>query len=138
MSPSAVAAHPVRRACRTALALALGFVAVVLVNLAGAWLASALGLADGGHRRLAWDLAIVCLAGVAGAWVVVRRAPRAPRGHALAFFVLALALDTIAVVQLGHGMPLWFSAGVLLTLPLQVWLGLRLALRGRADAATSA
>jgi hypothetical protein len=38
------------------------------------------------------------------------------------------------VVQLGSDWPYWFSAGILLTLPLQAWLGLRWALRGRPSA----
>ena len=68
------------------------------------------------------------LSGVAGTWVAVRLAPCAPRLHALAFFLLVLLMDGYAVAALGADFPLWFSAGLLLTLPLQVWLGARLAL----------
>ncbi|MEL1265763.1 hypothetical protein [Pseudoxanthomonas putridarboris] len=119
-------------ALRSLLALALAFVVVQVVNLAGMWLAQASGWPAGGDPRLAWDLLWVFLAGVAATWTAVKLAPGAPRGHAIAFFVLALVIDVVAVAQLGDGWPWWFSTGILLTLPLQVWLGAWLALRKRA------
>ncbi|AKC87103.1 hypothetical protein [Pseudoxanthomonas suwonensis] len=115
-------------AFRSLLAVLLAFAAVFAVNLLGSWLAAWLVLPAGGSPRLAWDLLWVVLSGIAGAWVAVRSAPCTPRGHALAFLLLMLAMDTAAVVRMGADFPLWFSAGLLLTLPLQVWLGMRLAL----------
>jgi hypothetical protein len=114
---------------RALLAVLAGFAAMFAVNLAGSGLATASGFPAGGPSRLGWDLLWVVLSGIAGAWVVVRLAPCAPRRHALAFFLLVLMMDGYAVAELGADFPPWFSAGLLLTLPLQIWLGMRLALR---------
>jgi len=119
------------RALRTLLAFASAFVAIYAVNLAGSVLAGLSGLAGGGGPRLAWDLLWVFLAGVAATWSLVTLAPVAPRIHAAVFFVLTLAVDGWAVVEMGRDWPAWFGAGILLTLPLQVWLGAWLALRRR-------
>lgn len=117
-------------ALRSLLALALALGAVVAVNWIGAALGDVLGIAQG-KARLAWDLFWVFCAGTAAAWVMVRLAPRAPVAHAWAFFAIALVIDAVGVAQMWDAWPLWFSLGVLLTLPLQVWLGASLALRSR-------
>jgi len=119
-------------AMRSLLAMALGFVVVVLVNQGGGELADLAGFPWGGERRLAWDLAWVFIAGVLAAWVVTRLAPGASRAHAAVFFMLMLVVAAVAVMQLGGDWPRWFSAGILLTLPLQMWLGAWWALRGNA------
>lgn len=118
-------------ALRSLLAMVLAFVVVVLVNQTGGELADLAGFPGGGERRLAWDLACVFVAGVLAAWCAARFAPRAPRMHAGAFFVLMLVVAVLAVIQLGSDWPRWFSAGILLGLPVQVWLGARWALHGR-------
>jgi hypothetical protein len=118
----------VRVAFRALLALLAGFAAMFAINLAGSALATALGFPAGGSPRLGWDLLCVVLSGIAGAWTAVRLAPCMPRLHALAFFLLVLLMDGYAVAELGADFPAWFSAGLLLTLPFQVWLGARLAL----------
>lgn len=127
--------HGLVTALRSLLALVAAFAMVPLVNLAGMWLAQGLGWPEGGDSRLAWDLLWVFLAGVAAAWAVVKLAPGAPRGHAIAFFVPMLIVAGAAVAQLGDDWPAWFSAGILLILPLQVWLGAWLALRKRSRTA---
>ena len=118
-------------ALRSLLAIALALVVVVAVNQAGGVVAGRIGLAAGGDGRLAWDLGWVFLAGVLATWAAVRLAPSAPRAHAVGLFAIFLAVDVLAVVELGADWPLWFSAGALLTLPLQVWLGAWWGLRGR-------
>ena len=123
---------------RSLLAIALAAVAVVLVNQAGGWLAEWLGLPPGGNGRLAWDLGWVIASGTAGIWVTARTAPCAPRGHALVSFVLLLAAAVWAVLEMGADFPWWFCAGLVLALPLEGWLGTRLALRGRRRSATPA
>ncbi|MBO9717387.1 MAG: hypothetical protein J7507_11420 [Pseudoxanthomonas sp.] len=125
------AGHQLRIASRALLAVLAGLAGMFAANLAGSALATALRLPAGGSPRLGWDLSWIVLSGIAGAWLVVRLAPCAPRRHALAFFLLVLLMDGYAVAKLGADFPPWFSAGLLLTLPLQVWLGTRLALRRR-------
>jgi len=120
-------------ALRSLLAIALACVVEVLINQGGGELADRAGFPWGGERRLAWDLAWVFIAGVLAAWVVTRLAPRAPRVHAAVFFVLMLVVAVAAVVQLGSDWPGWFSAGILLTLPLQVALGAWWALQGNVQ-----
>ena len=119
---------------RSLLAMALAFVVVVLVNLAGGELADATGFPQAGQARLAWDLGWVFLAGMFAAWLVVKLAPRAPRMHALVFFALMLAVAVWAVIRIDGGWPRWFSAGLLLAVPLQVGLGAGWAVRGRKRA----
>lgn len=116
---------------RALLAMALAFVAVVLANWIGSWIATLTEMPPGGDARLSWDLGWLAAAGILGAWVVVRAAPCRPRAHAAAFFIVALALGGVAVAQAGCDFPLWFRAGILLGLPFQVWLGAWWALRGR-------
>ena len=117
------------RAVRSLLAMASAFAVAVLVNWAGGELADATEFTGGNQSRLAWDLAWVIVAGVLAAWTVVKLAPNAPRAHAWVLFALALALHVMAVMRLGDDWPRWFSTGLLLTLPLQVWLGAQWALR---------
>jgi len=116
-------------ALRSLLAMVLAFAAVYAVNMAGAGVAELTRFPWGGERRLLWDLGWVFVAGVAATVVAVGLAPAAPRVHAVAFFVLALAIDVAAVAQFGGDWPVWFSAGILSSLPLQVWLGASLVLR---------
>ncbi|MGH8025517.1 MAG: hypothetical protein ACREO0_02215 [Pseudoxanthomonas sp.] len=117
-------------ALRSLLAVGLALAVLPLVNLAGGALADLTGLLKGGESRLAWDLGWVFISGSLAAWVVTRLAPRAAPAHAAAFFALMLAVGVLAVARLGGDWPPWFSAGILLTLPLQVWLGAWWALRG--------
>jgi hypothetical protein len=118
------------RALRTLLAMLAAFAVVEVINMGGSRLGDVLEV-PGSEVRLAWDLAWVFIAGLLATFAVVLLAPAAPGAHALAFFVLALVVDVVAVVLLGQDWPRWFSAGLLLSLPLQVWLGWRLALRVR-------
>lgn len=101
-----------------------------LVNLAGGALADLTGFPAAGEGRLAWDLGWVFVAGSLAAWAVARLAPRAARTHAAAFFALMLIVSVLAVARLGEDWPRWFSAGILIALPLQVGLGTWWALRG--------
>jgi hypothetical protein len=116
---------------RSSLAMALACVIVVAVNQGGGELAGLLGFPHGGDRRLAWDLGWVVVAGVLATWVLVKLAARAPRIHALVFFAAMLCVAVWGVMQLGDDWPRWFSAGILLGLPFEVWLGASWALRGK-------
>lgn len=119
-------------ALRSLLAIVLALAVVVLVNQGGGALADLAQFPKPGEGRLAWDLFVVFAAGTVGAWVAVRLAPGAPRRHAFSFFALSLAIIVFAVMKLGADWPWWFSAGILLSLPLQVWLGASWAMRRNA------
>jgi hypothetical protein len=121
-------------ALRSLMAMALAFAVVVLVTQGGGELGDFAGFPGGGEPRLAFDLCCVFVAGLAGAWVAVRLAPCAPRAHAAAFFAAMLAVAVLGVLQLGDDWPRWFSAGVVLGVPLQVGLGAWWALRRRGRA----
>lgn len=114
---------------------ALAVAAAVLV--AGTWgsgvLAGWLDLPAGGHGRLAWDLAGLAVAGGAGLALLAWLAPAAPRAHVGVALVLLLALGLWAVTTLGAEFPAWFRTGVIVSLPLQAWVGWRLGRRPAAD-----
>jgi hypothetical protein len=123
---------------QSVLAIALGVVAVMIVNLPAASIVEPLfpGSLDPDGLPLtapaqALFLPILFLAGLAGALVVVLVAPRAPVGHAVVFGLLALVGDIAIVAEYAGIWPLWFAALVVLTVPPQVWLGAVLGLRAR-------
>lgn len=122
-------------ALRSLLALVAAIIAVQLVNMLGSELSAALGIAPGSHARHVLDLFWAFLAGTAGAWCFVRIAAVAKRAHAWFLLALYLALDIQIVVQMREIWPLWFGLGVVLPVPLQVWLGWRLATNKQQRAA---
>ena len=112
---------------RSVVALALAIFAIPMVNLAGGEFATRLALPPGGDARLAYDLAWVFLAGIAGSALMVGVAAVAKTAHAWAIFALYLALDAYVTVMAWDDFPRWFTLACVLTLPLQVWLGWWLA-----------
>jgi hypothetical protein len=125
-------------ALQSVLALLAGFTAVVLVNMAAGRMLEAVlpgslnpeglpltTLAQGLY------LPILFLAGMAGAFLVVFGAPRAPVAHGLIFGGLALLGDVIVVRDHAATWAVWFSVLVVATVPPQVWLGVVLGLRAR-------
>lgn len=124
---------------RSLVAVVVGFAVVVLVNFVGGLLLESLFLearTAGGVPLTApaqgADLVMLFLAGLAGAFVVVLMAPRAPWVHALVFGLISFAVDFLTVVDVLAGMPLWYKVILLVSLPVQVWLGAKLALVLRA------
>lgn len=115
------------RVLRSLLAFTVAGVALVALSWAGGEAAPWVGLARGGDLRLGWDLAWLGAGGMVGFALVARLAPCAPRGHALALLAILLAAGLWAVATMGGDFPAWFSAGLIALLPLQCWLGLRLA-----------
>ncbi|KRB08634.1 hypothetical protein [Lysobacter sp. Root690] len=111
------------------LAMSAAVVALVSVNLIGGTLASWLGFPPGGTGRLAWDLAWAIAGGTAAIATATYCAPAAPRRHALVCFAALSIAAVYAVAQLGGDFPSWFCAGLLLSLPLQGWLGMKWALK---------
>ncbi|MGO1070455.1 hypothetical protein [Lysobacter sp. CA199] len=104
-------------------AMAAAATVLVLTNLAGGTLAQWWGFARGGKGRLAWDLGWVIAGGVLAVAVATRCAPAAPRRHGLVCAALIAAVTVYAVIELGEDFPRWFCAGLLLSVPLQAWLG---------------
>jgi hypothetical protein len=114
-------------AARSLAAFALAVVAIPAVSLSGAWLSEAAGLPRGGMLRLAVDLGWVAVAASVGAFAGVRTAAIAKCAHACAIFALYLSVAAYAVITMGNDFPRWFTAGLLASLPPQVWLGWWLA-----------
>ena len=81
--------------------------------------------------RLAWDLLGVVLPGMLAFATLAGLAPRAPRAHVVAGFVMLVAVAVWAVTVLGCDFPAWFQAALLLSLPLQAWVGACAAPRRR-------
>lgn len=111
------------------LAMSAAVVALVSVNLIGGTLASWLGFPPGGTGRLAWDMAWAIAGGTAAIATATYCAPAAPRRHALVCFAALSIAAVYAVAQLGGDFPPWFCAGLLLSVPLQGWLGMKWALK---------
>jgi hypothetical protein len=123
---------------QSALALVVGFTAVVLTNLAAGRVLHALlpGSLDPDGlpvTTLAQGLylPILFLAGMAGAFLVVVGSPRKPVVHALVFGALALLGDIMVVRDYAAVWAIWFSVLVVVTVPPQVWLGAALGMRAR-------
>jgi hypothetical protein len=123
---------------QSALALVVGFTAVVLINMAAAQVLNATlpGSLDPEGLPLTTlaqglFLPVLFMAGMAGAFLVVFGAPRAPVAHALVFGGLALLGDVVVVRDYAAVWAVWFSVLIVATVPLQVWLGGVLGMRAR-------
>ena len=119
--------HLPLRALRSLLAFTIAGIALVALSGAGGEAAPWVGLPRGGDLRLGWDLAWLGAGGILAFALVARLAPCAPRGHALGLLAILLAAGLWAVATMGGDFPAWFCAGLVGLLPLQCWLGLRLA-----------
>ncbi|WP_202843700.1 hypothetical protein [Luteimonas saliphila] len=124
-------------ALRSALAFALVLAAIPTLNLAGGWLSGVAGLPAGGTLRLAADLLWVCVAGVTGAWLMVKTAAVAKTAHAWALFAIYLGAGLYGALAMWDDFPRWLTIGAVALLPPQVWLGWWLAW-GRGNAARPA
>ena len=121
---------------RSILAVAAGALAVVVVLFGTILLLVPGWMTEGGFPDttpgLALLLGLEVLAGVAGAFVAVVLAPRAPRAHGWVLGALLLIVNVLTVVEPDTSWPL--VSGVLLVafVPVQTWVGIALALRVRA------
>lgn len=120
---------------RSLIALVLAFVAVIVVNYVTTPPTKALFPDDLGAGGLPLTLPaqIVTLvtlfaAGVAGGFVLTLLAPRALAAHAWVFCALAVITDLTTILGSWSAAPLWFKVVMVGTVPLQVWVGFRLAL----------
>jgi hypothetical protein len=109
---------------RSLVAFPLGFAAVQLTHLLGQpfvpSLSENLPVTDLERTKA---LVLIFLAGVAGGFAIGAIARHRLWLHMAIFFVLALLIDLYIVADTFADQPFWFRALVLLTLPVQVWLG---------------
>lgn len=112
---------------RSLAGLVLAIVAIPVVNSIGAWISNAMGLSQQGDLRLAFDLFWVFMAGFTGTWLMVKVAAVGKTAHAWVIFALYLVIDALGAIVMWDDFPPWFSLGVLVVLPPQVWLGWWLA-----------
>ncbi len=127
---TATSTHP-RRLWRSAGAVLLGFVAVVVLSLGTDQVLHMLDvyppwgqpMNDTGDNLLA--LAYRCVYSVLGSYIAARFAPHSPMRHALALGVIGFVLSTagvIAALNMNLG-PAWYPIALVLTALPCAWLG---------------
>jgi hypothetical protein len=123
--------RPRRHVLRSAGALLLGFVSIVMLSLGTDQLFHELGvyppwserMDEPGDNLLA--LSYRCAYGVLGSYIAARFAPYAPMGHALALGVIGLPLGAagmVAALRLDLG-PAWYPIALFLSVLPCAWLG---------------
>ena len=123
--------RPPRQPLRSAGALLLGFVSIVVLSLATDQLFHALDvyppwgepMNEPGDNLLA--LTYRCVYGVLGSFIAARFAPRAAMRHALALGVIGLPLSAAgmsAAIRMDLG-PIWYPVALFLTVLPCAWLG---------------
>ena len=113
---------------RSLVSFPLGLLAIQLFHLAGSRVFPlAYGDLDSEPVRLL-ALTLVTGAGIVGSFVVGAVARHRIWLHMAIFLALMLAIDIAAIVGALAAQPIWFKALVIATLPLQVWVGARLAM----------
>lgn len=112
---------------RSVVAFPLGLVAIHAFHLAGQGLIPlAYGALDSDRAR--WlALALATVAGIVGSFVVGAVAGHRLRLHMAIFFAVMLGIDLGAIRGGLAAQPVWLKTLVLAVLPLQVWIGGRLA-----------
>lgn len=121
---------------RTLIALALGIAAIEAVHFAGGRLLPGAYAPPGAGSLAGALLGLMLLAGIAGTFVTVLVARHRPWLHATIFLAMMLALDAAAAVGVFAEREAWFKVLMLASLPLQAWLGAKLALRAWPQPAT--
>jgi hypothetical protein len=119
------------RVLRSAGALLLGFISIVVLSLGTDQLFHVLGvypawgepMHETGDNLLA--LAYRCAYGALGSYVAARFAPYAPMGHALTLGAIGLPLSAagmVAAIRMDLG-PVWYPVALFLTVLPCAWLG---------------
>ena len=123
--------QPPRNLGRSALALFVGFLAIVLLSLGTDQVFHLLKVYPPWNQPMhAPRLNLLALSyrlvyGVLGSWIAARLAPRNPMTHALALGGIGLVLSTlgaIASIKLAMG-PSWYPIALVLTALPCAWLG---------------
>lgn len=109
---------------RTLISLPLGVAAIVMFHKCVGVLLPRLYGSDLSNDpdRLAM-LGLTVVAGILGSFVVAGVARHRLWLHMGLFLIVMIAIDLPAVLGYLSPQPLWFKAMVMLTLPLQAWLG---------------
>lgn len=109
---------------RTLISLPLGVAAIVMFHKGVGVLLPRLYGSDLSNDpdRLAM-LGLTVVAGILGSFVVAGVARHRLWLHMGLFLIVMIAIDLPAVLGYLSPQPLWFKAMVMLTLPLQAWLG---------------
>lgn len=122
---------------RTVVAIVLGIVAIDVVHLVGSRLVPAAYDSPGAGPWVGIFIALMLLAGAAGTFVAVLVSRHRPWLHMAIFLMIMLALDIVAVLGEFAGHDPWFKAFILVALPLQAWIGGKLALLAWPQASRS-
>ena len=113
---------------RSLIALPLGLMAIKLFHAAGRhFVPMGYGELVSDNERVL-SLVLATVAGIIGSFVVGAVARHRIWLHMAIFLVLMLLIDVGFLRTAAAAQPLWFKALVIATLPLQVWLGARLAM----------
>lgn len=113
---------------RTFIAIMLGIAVIDLVHLAGGRLFPAAYASPVEGSWLPVFIVLMLLAGIAGTFLAVLVSRHRPWLHMSIFLLVMLAFDILAVLGVFADRDLWFKVFTLASLPLQAWLGARLAL----------
>ena len=146
MTTPATNANPSpRRLLRSAAALFLGFLAIVVLSLGTDQVLHVLGvyppwgepMRETGLNLLA--LAYRCVYGVLGSYLAARLAPHAPMRHTMILGAVGLLLSTlgaIAAISMADLGPIWYPVALVLTAIPCAWLGGLFYLRLHGDHGT--
>lgn len=106
------------------LALAGALLALVLVTTVASWLPPLIGVHAGGAVQLGWDLAFTVLGGIAAVAFASYHAPCWPRSHGTGIWLLLAIASLWAAWDMGNEFPRWFVLLLVISLPLQLGVGL--------------
>jgi len=106
------------------LALGGALLALVLVTTVASWLPPLIGVHAGGAVQLAWDLAFTVLGGIVAVAFASYHAPCWPRSHGMAIWLLLAVASLWAAWDMGNAFPRWFVLLLVISLPLQLGMGL--------------
>ena len=112
---------------RSVIGFALGMTAINVVNAIGAEVfPHAYAAIDTDAARIT-TVVVAMLAGIVGSFVLGAVARHRLWLHMVVFGLVMLAIDTYVLLGPLAGQPVWFKVLVIGTLPLQIWVGGRLA-----------
>lgn len=109
---------------------------LALVTSVASWLPGLLQLHPGSAALLGWDLVFSILGGICAIGFATYHAPRWPRTHGAAIWLMLVGAALWACWDSNSLFPYWFITALLVSLPLQLYVGLRIGAR-RSRSATS-
>lgn len=122
---------------RSLVAYSLGLMAIHLFHLAASpFLPKVYATLDSDPMRLAM-VALVAFAGIIACFVVATVAGHRPWRDMALFMAIMVVVDIDVLLGDWAPQPLWFKVAIIAVIPLQVWLGARLAVGAPRDKATN-